>query len=53
MNNLKRSDKVVSNLAKLSNAETKIVLIEKKAGMPNHFNVPNVQVPKLKIRRLK
>ena len=55
MNNLKRSDKIVSNLAKLSNAETKIILIEKKTGMPTHFDVPKIKVPTIGIkeRRLK
>lgn len=46
----KRSDKVVSNLAKLSKAETKIVMIEKKTGMPGKFNVPSVKVPSIKCK---
>lgn len=48
----KRSDKIVSNLAKLSKVETGIVKIEKKSGLPSKFNVPRINI-KFKIRRLK
>lgn len=48
----KRSDKIISNLAKLSKVEAGIVKIEKKTGLPSKFKVPRVNI-KFKTRRLK
>lgn len=44
----KRSDKIVSSLAKLTKVESAAVKYEKMTGMPNKFKVPSPIIPKLK-----
>lgn len=40
----KRSEKILSNLAKLSKVENNIVKIEKKTGLPSKFKIPKVKI---------